>query len=127
MLKKPDTCKGCPLYEKPHGKPMGFSVPVGTGKSGVMVVAEALGEAEEKEGMALVGKSGYALFQQLKRVDIDREDLTLFNTIACRLPDNKLVGMPYMQMALDHCSPNLDKAIADAKAIAKLNGKTFVI
>jgi uracil-DNA glycosylase family 4 len=127
MIPKPDSCKNCPLYEKPHGKPMGFSVPVGTGKSGVMVVAEALGEAEEKEGMALVGKSGYALFQQLKRVDIEREDLTLFNCIACRPPDNKLVGMPYMQMALSHCQPNLNAAIKNAKEVARTEGKTFVI
>jgi uracil-DNA glycosylase len=41
-----------------------------------MVVAEALGKDEEQEGMALVGKSGYQLFQQLKRIDIEREDFT---------------------------------------------------
>lgn len=127
MIAKPDTCKGCPLYHPPYGKPMGFSYPCGTGLSGVMIVAEALGEAEEKEGMALVGKSGYALFQQLLRIGIEREDFTIYNSIACRPPDNKLVGMPYMQEALNHCRPNLDKAIQDARATAKACGKTFVI
>lgn len=127
MIIKPDTCKGCPLYELPHGKKWGFSHPVGTGKNGVMVVAEALGKDEEQEGMALVGKSGYTLFQQLKRIDIEREDFTLFNTIACRPPDNKLVGMPYMQGAIEHCSPNLNSAIEKARAVARNNDKTFVI
>jgi uracil-DNA glycosylase family 4 len=127
MLLKPDTCRGCPLFEKPHGKNWGFSIPVGTGKNGVMVVAEALGKDEEQEGMALVGKSGYTLFQQLKRIDIERDDFTLFNVLACRPPDNKLVKMPYEAAAIAHCRPNLDKAIEDAKAIAKANGKTFVI
>jgi uracil-DNA glycosylase family 4 len=127
MLIKPASCKGCPLYEKPHGKTWGFSVPVGTGRSGVMIVAEALGEAEEKEGMALVGKSGYTLFQQLKRIDIERDNFTIFNTIACRPPDNKLVGMPYMQGAIAHCKPNLDAAVQQAKRIAGVEGKTFVI
>jgi uracil-DNA glycosylase family 4 len=127
MLIKPDTCRGCPLFEKPHGKNWGFSIPVGTGKNGVMVVAEALGKDEEQEGMALVGKSGYQLFQQLKRIDIEREDFTLFNVLACRPPDNKLVKMPYEAAAIAHCAPNLDRAIADAKATAKASDKTFVI
>lgn len=127
MILKPSSCVGCPLFEKPHGKPTGFSVPVGTGTSGVFVVAEALGENEEKEGMALVGKAGYALFQQLARVGVERESLTLFNTIACRPPDNKLSKMPWEKAAIEHCAPNLDKAIADAKLVAAENGKTFVI
>ncbi len=127
ILQKPSSCVGCPLYEKPYGKQWGFSVPVGTGKNGVMVVAEALGKDEEAEGMALVGKSGYTLFQQLKRIDIEREDFTLFNVLACRPPDNKLVGMPYMQGAIEQCKPNLEAAIRTAKATAAQEGKTFVI
>lgn len=127
MLPKPGSCNGCPLYSKPFGKPSGFSVPVGTGKNGVFICAEALGKDEELEGMALVGKSGYALFQQLKRVNIDREDFTIFNTVACRPPDNKLVGMPFAAEAIAHCKPNLDAAVRQAKVIAKERNKTFVI
>lgn len=92
-----------------------------------MVVAEALGESEEKEGRPLVGKSGHTLFQQLARVGIERDDLTLFNVLACRPPDNKLVRMPYEQAAISHCAPNLDKVIADARDIAKAHNKTFTI
>lgn len=127
MIPKPSSCIGCALYSKPHGKPMGFSFPTGTGKNGVMVIAEALGKDEEESGVALVGKSGYTLFQQLKRIDIEREDFTLFNVISCRPPDNKLVGMSYEREAIAHCTPNLNKAISDAKGIAKANLKTFVI
>lgn len=127
LLKPIEICGGCPLYEAPYGKKWGFSIPVGTGKNGVFVCAEALGKDEEVEGMALVGKSGYTLFQQLKRIGIEREDFTLFNVLACRPPDNKLVGMPYQDAAIKHCAPNLDRAIADAKRVAKENGRTFVI
>lgn len=127
ILKPVETCSGCPLFDGKWGKKTGFSFPVGTGLNGVMVVAEALGKDEEQEGMALVGKSGYTLFQQLKRVDIERDDFTLFNVLACRPPDNKLAGMPYEQEAIEHCAPNLNKAVADAKAVAKANGKTFVL
>ncbi len=127
MIPKPSSCSGCPLYSPPYGKPMGFSIPVGTGKNGVMIVAEALGEHEEKEGMGLVGKSGLTLFQQLSRVGISRDDFTIFNTIACRPPDNKLIKMSYEQDAIAHCAPNLDKAISSARTTAIENGKTFTI
>ena len=127
MLNKPESCNGCPLYSGPCGKKIGFSVPTGTGKNGVFICGEALGEQEEKEGMALVGKSGYSLFQQLKRINIEREDFTIHNVLSCRPPDNKLVGLPWAQDAIDHCAPNLDKAIEEAREIAKQNNKTFVI
>jgi uracil-DNA glycosylase family 4 len=129
MLEKPTSCVGCPLYTSHvvKGVPVGFSHPTGTGKNGVMIVAEALGKDEELEGRGLVGKSGYALFQQLRRVSIDREDFTIFNTIACRPPDNKLVGMPYEREALERCRPNLEDAIKGARATAKEARKTFVI
>ena len=91
MLHKPLTCSGCPLYEAPYGKHIGFSYPCGDGTKGVMLVGEALGETEEKEGMAFVGKSGYFLFQQLQRAGIERDGFTIFNSIACRPPNNKLV------------------------------------
>lgn len=92
-----------------------------------MVVAEALGEMEEKEGRALVGKSGFTLFEKLAQVGIQRDGLTLFNCVACRPPNNKLVGMPWEREAIAHCAPNLDAAIAVAAEKAQTNGKTFVI
>lgn len=90
-------------------------------------MAEALGEAEEQQGRPLVGKSGYALFQKLARVGIDREEFRILNCLFCRPPNNKLVKMPYEQAALDHCSPILDRELAVARNLAKANGKTFVI
>src|SRR6266853_1314749 len=125
MLPKPDTCKGCPLYEPPYGKQTGFSYPGGRGN--VLLVAEALGADEEIAGTALVGKAGYYLFQNLARVDIKREDFTLYNVCACRPPDNKLSGMSYEQEAINHCAPNLDKVIEETRTRAINNGKHFVI
>ena len=60
-------------------------------------MAEAPGADEEQAGEGLVGKSGYALFQHLKRVDIDRDGFTIFNVVACRPPDNKLVTIAAAQ------------------------------
>lgn len=127
MIPKPSSCVGCPLYSKPYGKPYGFSLPNGSGRSGVFIVGEALGEHEEREGMGFVGSSGYTLFQKLKQIDLEREDFTIYNVVACRPPDNKLVGMPYESEAISHCAPNLDKAILEAQHIARSYNKTFVI
>lgn len=125
MLTKPDSCRGCPLYEPPYGKPDGFSIPDGQGTYGVLIVAEALGAHEEQAGIPLVGDSGHLFFAELRRLGLEREGFTIANTIACRPPDNKLVGMPYEQAAITHCAPNLDAIIqrAQPKVILTL-GKT---
>jgi len=128
MIPKPAAiCSGCPLYHKPHGKHDGFSYPTGTGLNGVMIVGEALGKDEEQAGVPFVGKSGYTLFQQLKRIDIERDDFTIHNVISCRPPDNQLVKTPYEVEAIAHCTPNLNQAIEAAKIVAQAHGKTFVI
>lgn len=127
MLPKPNTCVGCPLYDGPCGKKTGFSYPDGDGSNGVLIIAEALGENEEREGRPLIGASGYQLFQQLKRVDIDREGFMIHNVVSCRPPDNKLVKTWYEIEAIKSCKPNLDRAVEAAKAAATKNGKTFVI
>lgn len=125
MFNKPISCTGCPLYEAPYGKPTGFSYPTGSGS--VLVVAEALGESEEAEGIALVGKAGVYTFQNLGRVGITREQFTLFNACACRPPENRLAGAPYEIGALAHCRSNLTAAINQTRAAATAAGKNLVI
>lgn len=127
MLSKPTSCSGCPLYDGAIGKKYGFSLPDGEMTGGVAIVAEALGADEEAAGQPLVGKSGYALFQQLKRVDIEREQFRILNVISCRPPDNKLVGMWYEKDAITHCSPILDTRLIEAREIARGNNQTFTI
>lgn len=127
MQLKLSSCRGCSLYEPPIGKSNGFIQASGTGKSGVFIVGEAGGEHEEEAGVPFVGKAGHYLFQQLKRVGIEREDFTLFNCIACRPPLNKLAKQPYEAAAIEHCAPNLDLAISNARLVATANHKTFTI
>lgn len=127
MLPKPNSCVGCSLYTPPYGKPTGFSTVDGSGSSGVAIVGEALGEQEESSGKPFVGKSGYQLFEQLKRVGLERDIFTIANAVFCRPPQNVLVKTPYEKAAISHCAPNLDKALADARAVAVAAGKHFTI
>jgi DNA polymerase len=127
MINKPATCVGCPLYTAPTGKTVGYVPASGTGDNGVLVVLEAAGEEEEQKGIPTVGRAGYFLWQNLKRVGIEREGFRVHNVLSCRPPDNKLIGMWYADGAIAHCTPNLDKTIADHKAHCVSKGKTPVI
>lgn len=126
-LPKPSSCAGCPLYEPPYGKHTGFSYRDGQGNKGVMIIAEALGEEEEKAGVGLVGKSGYFVFNNLHKVGLERDDFWIANTIFCRPPSNFLVKAPYEVEAIAHCSSNLDAVIAQSKAEAEAKGLHFII
>jgi len=125
MIPKPETCGGCPLFEKPYGKSKGYVPASGSGH--ILVVAEAAGADEEYEGAPLVGKSGQTLWTELSRHNISKDSFTIHNVLSCRPPDNKLVKMPYEYGAVEHCSPNLDKTIYETKERAREAGKTFVI
>lgn len=105
----------------------GFVPPSGSGESGVLVVAEAAGADELREGMGFVGKAGYFLFQNLKRVGVEREGLRLANVLSCRPPMNKLAGMEYEEEAIAHCSPLLDAEIDAMRDKCARNGKRLTI
>ncbi len=51
----------------------------------VVLIGEAPGEQEDKEGIPFVGKAGQFLNEYLKKANIDRKkDLYIINTIKCR-------------------------------------------
>jgi uracil-DNA glycosylase family 4 len=127
LINKPDTCKGCPLSCEPYGSMQGFVPPDGAGTAGVLMVLEAAGEHEVAAGRPVVGKAGQYLFQQLQRAGVERDMFRIHNVLSCRPPMNKLDRMPYTQAAINHCTPNLDKTIFEAKEKAALLGKDFTI
>ena len=108
MLPKPHTCHGCPLY----GSGQGFVPADGSGSNAVLIVLEAAGEHEEKEGRPLAGKSGFSFLRMLQRAGLRREDFRIHNVLSCRPPNNQLRGQAYEEAAIHHCAPNLDATIA---------------
>lgn len=127
MQRKPNTCLGCPLSCAPYGSMSGYVPADGSGNNGVLVVLEAAGADEAETGRPTVGKAGHYLWQQLARVNLNREDFRIHNVLSCQPPGNKLVGMPYEQAAISHCAPNLDRTISDHRAHCAKIGKTPVI
>lgn len=108
MLKKPASCEGCAL----HSLGMGWmGVEEWGPKAEVLLVGEALGEAEAHKAQPFIGAAGMAMFQTLAKEGLHREQFGIANTVWCRPPKNKLVGMPWEKGAVEHCAPHLDVAI----------------
>ena len=104
------SCTGCALEVKGQG----FSLPSGTGKNGVLLLAEALGAAEMASGVPFSGDAGYQLTKTLKRTQYHRDDFTIWNCCACRPPNNWLEFSPWEADAILHCDQYL-KAVIQAK------------
>jgi uracil-DNA glycosylase family 4 len=117
---KPDSCRGCILRD--HGSD--FSKIEGTGSNGVMIVGEASGEHEQREGTPFVkyAPAGSLLERTFRRMGYDRQQFSITNAVRCRPRKNFLE--PYEHAALSHCRPNLDAAIAERRprAILALGG-----
>lgn len=113
---KPDACNGCPL----HASGAGFARTDGTGRNGVLLVGEALGETEAEQGKPFKGEAGMMLNRILHRVGMKRDDFLIANTINCNPPNNVLTGAPYEAAAISHCSPYLHETILASKQIKVL-------
>ena len=90
---KPLECSGCEL-ECIGGK---FVQIEGTGSNGVLILADAPGEQEDRDGLPLrpYAPAGSVFQGILRRMSgVDRSQFTLSNTIRCRPPKNFLQGAP---------------------------------
>lgn len=119
---KPAGCSGCVLEHIGTG----FTQIEGTGSLGVMVIAEASGEAEARDSLPLrpFAQSGSVFEKACQRASINRQQLAVTNVIRCRPPNNKLEGTEYEVEAINHCSQYLDAAVKKFKprAILALGG-----
>ena len=55
----------------------------------LMLVAQAPGENEDREGIMFIGPSGMVLNEMLSRIEISRKDIYMTNLIKCLLPKNR--------------------------------------
>lgn len=116
MIPLPTHCKNCILYPE-HRNGLGFSNLEGSGTNDVLVVAEALGEWEEIDGLPLrpQAPAGSVFAKALRWQGLERSQFTLTNIVRCRPPKNYLDGAPYEREAIDHCKSYLDSVIAERK------------
>lgn len=86
MLKKPDTCKGCPMEFIGEGYADGS----GPKDSKILFVGEALGADEVREGKPFAGGAGRVLSSLTGSAGIIRENTRVDNCMRCRPPANKI-------------------------------------
>lgn len=55
----------------------------------LLIVGEAPGEQEDREGEPFVGRSGAQLDEKLREHGIPREEVRITNCVRCRPPDNR--------------------------------------
>ena len=93
MIPKPLTCKPCPLY----GNGYGFSSLDGSGKNGVLIIGDALGDSEQSEGLPFrpYAQAGSILQRTINGLGLQRNDFAITNIVRCRPPYNILDGARY--------------------------------
>lgn len=108
------SCRNCRLSESRTNALCGEGNP----EAELMLVAQAPGEKEDKEGRMFIGPSGKVLDKLLQRVGIDRAELYMTNLVKCMLPKCRRPKRD----EIEACSGYLDAEIAavQPKIIAPL-------
>jgi DNA polymerase len=66
-----------------------FVFGVGNPNADLMLIGEAPGAEEDKQGIPFVGRAGRLLTDILKAIDFEREDVYIANILKCRPPQNR--------------------------------------
>ncbi|MBT4539540.1 uracil-DNA glycosylase [Candidatus Woesearchaeota archaeon] len=110
-----NNCKKCPLLQESK-----MQVVFGSGNKNadILLIGEAPGATEAKNGIPFCGMSGKILDELLNDVGIEREDVFITNTILCRPPQNR---NPKKE-EVENCRSRLDKLISimDPKVIVTI-------
>lgn len=96
-------CHLCPLGENRTNLVLG----TGNERAEIMLVGEAPGFHEDKQGIPFVGPAGQFLDQLLHSIGLRREEVYIANTLKCRPPENR----DPLPEELETCTPFLFKQI----------------
>jgi len=85
LRKEIRLCEKCDLYKQCNQKVPGY----GQKNTDLMLIGEAPGREEDKQGKPFVGKSGQLLTKILNAIELDRESVFISNIVKCRPPNNR--------------------------------------
>lgn len=97
------TCKRCRLYETRRNSLPGEGNP----SARLMLIAQAPGESENKEGKMFIGPSGGVLDKLLKKAGVNRREIYMTNLVKCMLPKYRRPKRDEIEI----CSNYLDEEI----------------
>jgi uracil-DNA glycosylase family 4 len=104
-----------------------YVAPCGSGNNGVLIVDEFPNIDDQTEGMNLVGRPGYFLFQHLKQADIERDNFRIHSMLSATPPTVDWEDEPWAEEAIAMCAPALDATINAHVSHCHRIGKTPVI
>lgn len=79
------ACQRCPLYKTRTQTVFAR----GNAKASLMIIGEAPGFYEDKQGLPFVGKAGFLLNQMMMSIGLCDEDFYIANVLKCRPPNNR--------------------------------------
>jgi uracil-DNA glycosylase family 4 len=100
---KPVSCMGCPAYDKR------FVSAKGNQGARILLLGEAPGWEEERDGVCFVGRSGQELDMYLARIGLDLDDVYVTNRAKCRM------GKKPSLEQLSWCSILLEQELNEVK------------
>ncbi len=98
-----ESCRACELHKTRTQTVFG----VGEQNADLMIIGEAPGADEDRQGEPFVGKAGQLLNAMLKAIGLSREQVFIANILKCRPPGNR---DPHLEEALN-CEPFLLRQI----------------
>jgi uracil-DNA glycosylase family 4 len=79
------NCTKCPLSQNRTQTVFARGNPTAT----LMIIGEAPGYHEDKQGLPFVGRAGALLNQMLKSINLSSESVYIANVLKCRPPENR--------------------------------------
>ncbi|MDH4128299.1 MAG: uracil-DNA glycosylase [Spirochaetota bacterium] len=137
LMDKVKLCRKCLLSETRTQTVFGS----GNFDSKVMIIGEAPGYDEDKQGFPFVGKAGQLLDKMLKAIDLTRDDVFICNILKCRPPNNRNPNddeikncTSYLNEQINLINPKIiftlgnfatQFILKDNRGITQLRGKTY--
>lgn len=131
------ACTACPLHETRTQTVFG----VGNRTATWMVIGEAPGADEDRQGEPFVGRAGKLLNEMLRAIGLPREQVYIANILKCRPPNNRdpkpeevAQCEPFLKEQVELVQPKIILAVGRIAAqnllktdipIGKLRGKRF--
>lgn len=129
-------CRQCELCEGRRQTVFG----VGDRHARMMVIGEAPGAEEDRQGEPFVGRAGQLLNAMLRAAGLSREQVYIANILKCRPPNNRdpqpaevAQCLPYLRRQIELVAPRLllcvgriaaQNLLQTAQTIGRLRGKT---
>ena len=121
------TCTQCDLHKTRTQTVFG----VGHPKADWLIIGEAPGADEDRQGEPFVGRAGQLLTQMLRAIGLAREEVFIANILKCRPPNNRdprmeevLACNAYLNRQIELLEPKIILALGRIAAQSLLNSTT---